>query len=312
MCDMHGEQHQVVEITLPAHRRHDLLLTLPASSSTSSKRRILRVISTCVLAIAAATACLSIWGMRARATDTSLMSRRWPLPTNLDAKSSGNNNRKRSEAKLERLLSHGSIGQDSSSRSRPKQEAEKATLQLNVHLHQSETNKRTLGTQGSQAVIQEGSAMRSGNAAAGGRRGAEADNSIRQSLHNSKARSRTQILSDWIGGSKVAEHTHPRIVAKSASSQLWDFPDIVKYQYSTSRESFWPTVQSYKPVTTADGRIEWPDTSTSSSGLMWPTTTVGGGAGDSQEGHSQPHKMKAGALLRRGDIMPVTRPWVQW
>lgn len=137
---------------------------------------------------------------------------------------------------------------------------------------------------------------------------------VRQGDHNSESilqqdgrdqalrvgrKSRTEILASWgIGGGRNDRHE----VSPESSSQLWNFPSIRKYQVQTSRENFWPNVDRATREEDGQRSLEWPERQ--SSGFEWP-----GGRGILG---GRPKMVKAGGFLRRGEILPVTRPYVQW
>eukprot|EP00960_Hanusia_phi_P061513 764864-Hanusia_phi.AAC.4 len=92
------------------------------------------------------------------------------------------------------------------------------------------------------------------------------------------------------------------MVPGKRSTSLWDFPEIKRYQVQTSRADFWDNMKKLQDSHAYS--LEWPNAA--STDLSWPKPE------DGDQSSSSEHLVKAGGLLRRGDIMPVTRPYIMW
>lgn len=105
----------------------------------------------------------------------------------------------------------------------------------------------------------------------------------------------------------------------SREEALWDFPEMRTMQEQTSRRNYWPNMEAAAGqnlwTDTGDvgagraggaggaGGLEWP---AAGGGLEWPSSDGAANAAGSSR------LVKAGGLLRRGDIMPATQPFVAW
>ena len=122
-------------------------------------------------------------------------------------------------------------------------------------------------------------------------------------------------------------------VPADQSTRLWDFPEIKRYQVVTSRTDFWPQMERMKAEHAYESEpFQWPeprpDTAsqrtwvrrTSASLQDAPTTTFPAkfdwpqpqGSSSALPASDEGQYVKAGGLLRAGDIMPRTRPALFW
>jgi len=132
----------------------------------------------------------------------------------------------------------------------------------------------------------------------------------------------------------------PPTLPADESTRLWDFPDIKKYQVIHSRRNFWKEMKKINDAHMYESEpFSWPQpTPDTSSDHQWVRTasrsienTVGDGASGyanafpakfdwpQPQGASSafppsasPNYVKPGSLLKRGDIMPKTRPPLFW
>jgi len=104
------------------------------------------------------------------------------------------------------------------------------------------------------------------------------------------------------GKAALDELKELNLVPGKRSTSLWDFPEIKRYQVQTSRANFWDNMKKLEDKHAYS--LEWPNVA--SADFKWPSPE------DGDESSTSEHLVKAGGLLRRGDIMPVTRPYIQW